>query len=259
MKLTKSISVVAVAYAVLFFGMWGFLELKNENNSRVALTLYSDYEFEQALLQKEIADNLHIVQLDDDTIKRYPVLYELIKQNQAKEKPINAKGRATATYEQVKTEIGYYASKFIEKYGEGAIPSDIYRELKKDNGWHSITLKEPFFHHSGIRYMIDPPIIVISEGEPEIRIQTVRTDYLKESLTVDLTDKDIQNMPRFREAFEQIGTYEKNVQSRIEMDELEFKRYEQWAIDAGLADKRTVFDYAYIEYDNQYYRLYLRA
>ena len=66
-------------------------------------------------------------------------------------------------------------------------------------------------------------------------------------------------MPRFKEAFDQIGTYEQNVQSRKKMTESEFKKYEQWAIGAGLADKRTVFDYAYIEYEGQYYRLYLRA
>ena len=258
MNTIKTISIVIVAYVVIFLGMWGFLEFKNTNNSMVALTLYSDYEFQQNLLQKEISDNLYIVNLDEDTIQKYPILLELIKENQAKEKSMNIDGSATATYEQVKEEMSYFASKFIEKY-PGSLPADIYRELKKDNGWHFITLKEQIFYHNGILYMVDPPIIVISEGDPEIRIQKIRQDYdLKDSLTVDLTDADFENMPRFKEAFKQIGAYEKNVQSRKEMNESEFRKYERWAMDVGLADERIVFDYGFIKYQDQYYHLFLR-
>lgn len=258
MNTVKTISVVAIAYVAIFLGMWGFLEFKNMNDSTVALTLYSDYEFEQNLLQKEISENLYIVQLDENTINEYPVLIELIKENQSKEKPINARGSATATYEEIKDEIGYFASKFTEKYS-GSLPSDIYRELKKDNGWHSITLKEQYFYYDGNLYMVDPPIIVISEGEPEIRIQKIKQDYdLKGSLTVYLTETDLQNMPRFKEAFLQIGAYEKNVQSRKEMTESEFRKYEKWAMDSGLADEKVVFDYGFIKHQDRYYHLYLR-
>ena len=259
MKLIKSISIVAIVYVGLYFGMWGFLEFGNANNSSVALTMYSDYEFNQAINQKEIAEDLHVVNLDEDTVQKYPILLELIKQNQSKEIPVNSDGKTTATYEQVKSEVEYIVSKFVEKY-DGSLPNDFYRELIKDNGWHSITLKEQYFYHDSTLYLIDPHIIVISEGEPKIGIKKVREGYdLRDNLTVDLADGDFENIPRFKMAFEQIGTFEENVQSRKNMNESEFRDYEKWAIDVGLADESVVFDYGFIKYQDRYYHLYLRA
>lgn len=43
------------------------------------------------------------------------------------------------------------------------------------------------------------------------------------------------------------------------MNESEFIQYEQWAIDVGLADERTVFDYGFIKYQDRYYHLYLKT
>ena len=259
MKLTKSIVIVAVVYVGMYVGMWGFLEFNNANDSTVALTMYSDYEFNKIMNQKGIAENLYVVELDESTIQEYPVLLELIKQNQSKEIPVNSDGKVAATYEQVKDEVEYIASRFVEQY-DGSLPGDFYREVKKDNGWHSISLKESCFYHDGTLYLIDPDIIVISEGEPEMGIQKVGGNYdLRDNLTVDLTDKDFDNMLRFKEAFEQIGTYEENVQSRKGMNESEFRKYEKWAINSGLADERVVFDYGFIKHQDRYYHLYLRA
>ena len=259
MKLTKSITIVAIVYVGMYVGMWGFLEFSNANDSTVALTMYSDYEFNQVMNQKEIVKNLHVVELDESIIQKYPVLLELIKQNQSKEIPLNSDGNASATYEQIKNEVEYIALKFVEQY-DGSLPEDFYREVKKDNGWHSISLKESYFYHDGTLYLVDPDIIVISEGEPEIGIQKLRENYdLRDNLTVNLTDDDLDNMPRFKEAFKQIGTYEENVQSRKGMSELEFREYEQWAINTGLADERIVFDYGFIKHQDRYYHLYLRA
>jgi hypothetical protein len=259
MKLIKSLSIIAIVYAGLYVGMWGFLEFNNANNSIVALTMYSEYEFNQAMNQKEISENLHIVSLDEEIIQKYPVLLELIKQNQSKEIPINSDGKSTATYEQVKSEVEYIASQFVEKY-DGSLPSDFYKETKKDNGWHSISLKEEYFYHDDTLYLINSKIIVISEGEPEIRINKLSEGYdLRDNLTVDLTNEDFESMPRFKVAFDQIGTFEENVQSRKNMNESEFREYEQWAMDAGLADERITFDYGFIKYQEKYYHLYLRA
>lgn len=259
MKIAKSITIVAVVYVGMYAGMWGFLELNNANDSTVALTMYSDYEFNQTMNQKGIAENLHVVELDDNTIQEYPVLLELIKQNQSKEIPVNSDGKAAATYEQVKREVEYIASKFVEQY-DGSLHGDFYREVKKDNGWHSISLKESYFYHDGTLYLIDPDIIVISEGEPKVGIQKLQDNYdLRDNLAVDLTDGDFDSMPRFKEALEQIGTYEENVQSRKGMNESEFREYEKWAINSGLADESVVFDYGFIKHQNRYYHLYLRA
>lgn len=259
MRLVKSIAIVAIVYVGIYVGMWGFLEFNNANDSMVALTMYSEYEFSQVMNQKEIAENLHVIELDEDVIQEYPVLLELIKQNQSKEIPVNSDGKVTATYEQVKSEVEYIASRFVEQY-DGSLPGDFYREVKKDNGWHSITLKEQYFYHDGTLYLIDPKIIVISEGEPKVGIQKLQENYdLRDNLTVNLTDDDLENMPRFKEAFEQIGTYEENIQSRKKMSESEFREYEQWAINLGLADERIVFDYGFIKHQDRYYHLYLRA
>ena len=259
MRLIKSITIVAVVYVGMYLGIWGFLEFNNANDSVVALTMYSEYEFSQTMNQKSIAGNLHVVELDENTVQEYPVLLELIKQNQSKEIPVNSDGKATATYEQVKKEVEYIASRFVEQY-DGSLPEDFYREVKKDNGWHSITLKEQYFYHDGTLYLIDPNIIVISEGKPEVGIQKIRGNYdLRDNLTVNLTDDDFENMPRFKEAFGQIGTFEENVQSRKGMNESEFREYEKWAINSGLANERIVFDYGFIKHEDRYYHLYLRA
>ena len=259
MKLIKSLSIVAIAYGVLYFGMWGFLEIENANNSVVALTMYSSHEFNQEISKKEISENLHVVLLDDQTIQKYPVLLELIEQNLAKDVPVNPDGKATATYDEVKSELEYLSSRFVETY-EGSLTSDFYKETKKDNGWHSISLKEHYFYYEGTLYLIDPDIIVISRGEPEIGIKKVREGYdLRDNLTVELTDEDFEHMPRFKTALEQIGTFEENIQSRKNMQESEFREYEKWAMDAGLADEKIVFDYGFIQYQDRYFHLYLRA
>ncbi len=258
MKLTKSLSIVAMAYVALYLGVWGILEISNSNDSIVALTMYSDYEFNQITNQKDIADKLHIIQLDEKTIQQYPVLLELVEENQKKDNPSNPDGKAKASYEQVKKETEYLASIFVKQY-EGAWPEDYYRELKKDNGWHSITIKEPYFYHNGILYLINPDIIVISEGEPKVGIVKVCSNYhLGDNLVMNITDEDFENMPRFKEALDQIGTFEENVQSRKNMGESEFREYEDWAMNTGLADERIVFDYGFIEYGDRYYHLYLR-
>lgn len=259
MRLAKSIAIVAVVYAGMYVGMWGFLEFSNANDYTVALTMYSDYEFNQVMNQKSIAENLYVVELDENMIQEYPVLLELIKQNQSREIPVNSDGKVAATYEQVKNEVEYIASRFVEQY-DGSLPGDFYRELKKDNGWHSITFKEQYFYHEGSLYLIDPDIIVISRGEPEVGIKKVSEHYdLRDNLAVNLTDEGFENMPRFKEAFEQIGTYEENVQSRKGMNESEFREYEQWAINSGLADESIVFDYGFIKHQDRYYHLYLRT
>lgn len=257
MKLVKSFSIVAVAYAALYLGMWGFLETNNASNSVVALTMYSDYEFNLAN-EKNTTGNLHVVQLDKKTIQKYPILLELIEENQKKDMPSNRDGKAKATYEQVKKDTEYLASVFVKQY-DGAWTEDYYRELKKDNGWHSITIKEPYFYHDGVLHLLDPDIIVISEGEPKVGIVRLDNNYnLRDNLAMNITDEDFENMSRLREAFEQIGTYQENVQSRKNMGESEFKKYEEWAINTGLADERITFDYGFIEYGDRYYHLYLR-
>ena len=198
MKLTKSLSIVATAYVALYLGVWGILEINNSNDSIVALTMYSDYEFNQITNQKEIADKLHIIQLDEKTIQQYPVLLELVEENQKKDIPSNPDGKAKASYDEIKKETEYLASIFVKQY-EGAWPEDYYRELEKDNGWHSITIKEPYFYHDDILYLIDPDIIVISRGEPEVGIKKVRENYdLRDNLAINLTDDDFENMPRMR-------------------------------------------------------------
>lgn len=260
MKLAKSLAIVAVLYVGVYVGMWGFLEFNNANNSVVALTLYSAYEFDEVINEMGSEENLHIVKLDEDTIYEYPVLLELAQQNLSRDIPVTADGETTATYEQVKGEVEYIVSRFVDQY-DGSIPSDFYRDVKKDNGWHSVTLKEPYFYHDDILYMFEPDIIVIDAGESQIGMQKIRTDYnsLQDSLAVSLTDMDFDSLPRFKEAFEQIGKYEQNVQSRKKMNESEFREYEQWAIGAGLADERIVFDYGFIKYQDRYHHLYLRA
>jgi len=72
-KLTKSLSLVAMAYVALYLGVWIVLEISNSNDSIVALTMYSDYEFDQITNQKETGDKLHIIQLDEKNIQQYPV------------------------------------------------------------------------------------------------------------------------------------------------------------------------------------------
>ena len=62
-----------MAYVALYLGVWIVLEISNSNDSIVALTMYSDYEFDQITNQKEIGDKLHIIQLDEKTIQQYPV------------------------------------------------------------------------------------------------------------------------------------------------------------------------------------------
>ncbi len=252
MKLSESILIVIMAYSSIYLGIWGFYEFENANNSVVGLNMYSDYEFNQKNLE-----DLYIVQFNEDSIQDYPVLLELITQNQSKEPPVNSFSTVFSTFEEVKKETEYFASKFLKKYS-GSLPEDIY-SIGKGNSKYTISLKEIHFIYDDTNYLIFPDTVYFKKDMGKMGIMNAPANFqLGDSLVITLTDEDFEQMPRYKKVLDQVGTLEKSTRSEKKMSESEFKKYEQLAIDIGLADERTVFSNAVIEFQNRHYAISLR-
>ena len=252
MELAKSISIVIMAYTSIYLGMWGYYEVENLNNSVVGLNMYSDNKFNQ-----ENLEDLYIVQFTENDIQDYPVLLELITQNQSREPNVNSFSTLFAPFEEVKKESEYLVSKFLKKY-PGSLPDDIY-SVGQGNSPYTISFKESHFIYNDTRYVLFPDVVYFKKDLGEIGIMKSSENFqIGNNLVMTLTDEDFEHMPQFKKVFDLVGTIEQNMHSERKMNEYEFKKYEKLAMDIGLADKRIVFNNAFIEFQNKHYTITLR-
>jgi len=252
MKLINSIAVVIMAYSAIYLSLWVVYEFENDANKyNVTLTMYSDY-----ILRDKNLEDWYIVQFNEDNIQDYPILFGLITQIQLEAPQVNSFSYVASTFDEVKKETQYFRSKFLEKY-PGALPDDIY-SIEEGHKFN-IYFKEKYFIYDDTFYHLsDRAYFKNGVGKITLWKTYSPNSSIGNNLVVTLTDQDLKEMPRFKEGLDQVGNIEYNTYLEKKMSELEFKKFEQFAIDIGIADEKVVFHNAVIEFQDKYYSIGLK-
>jgi hypothetical protein len=229
-------------------------------STEIALTLYSDYEFNEKMKSPEFANTLHIVKLSDDDFIEFPIISELIDRNLSKDVPKNERAKIIISYDELLSMHQYMAKKYAEKYDTS--PND-YIEIndKKERG-------EPLYHKfeaeiftiDGKLYGFGRNVYPITDFDNvELRVGTQEMNYfIRDWEVADLTSDDLKNIPKLGLVINEIGKYDKNIQSRKGVVVEEFEKYRQWAKSLNLVTNDSSIENAFLEYDGKKYHIFFR-
>ena len=231
MRLRSSLSIVGLTLMVLYFGMVGFSEIHDVYSTEIAVTLYSDYKFDEKIKSLEKGENILIVQLTDQYIEDYPIIKELIDNNLSKDIPKNERAKIMVSYDELLSMHQYMAVKYAEKYD--SFPDD-YIEIndKREKGkplYHKFEAE--IFTIDGKLYGFGRNVKPITDFDKvEFRVGTQEMNYfIRDWEIADLTSDDLKNMPKLGLVINGIGKYDENVQSRKGVLVEEFNKYREWA------------------------------
>ena len=261
MRLRSSLSIVGLALLVFYFGMVGFSEIHDVYSTEIAVTLYSDYKFDEKIKSLGKGENILIVQLTDQYIEDYPLIKELIDINLSKDIPKNDDAKIIVSYDELLEIHQYMAAKYAKKYDSS--PDDyITINDKKEN-------TEPFYHTfeseiftiDGKLYGFDRHTYHITDFDKvELEVGTQKMNYFIRNWEIaDLTSDDLKNIPKLGLVINGIEQYDENVQSRKGVLEEEFNKYRDWAKSLRLVNEdNSSQKNAFLEYDDKKYHIFFR-
>ncbi len=261
MRLRSSLSIVGISFLVIYFGMTVFLEIHDVYSTEIALTLYSDYNFNEKINSLGKGENVLIVKLTDQYIEDYPIIKELVDVNLSKDVPKNDDAKITVSYDELLAIHQYMAIKYAEKYDTS--PDDyITINDKKEN-------TEPFYHTFEAEiFTIDGklygfgrntyPITDFDKVELEVGTQEMNY-FIRDWEVADLTNDDLKNMSKLGLVINEIGKYDENIQSRKGVVVEEFNEYREWAKSLKLVNEdNSSQKNAFLEYDGKKYHIFFR-
>ncbi len=261
MRLRSSLIIVGLAFLVLYFGFVVFEEIHDVYSTEIAVTLYSDYKFDEQMKSLGKGENILIVKLTDQYIEDYPIIKELIDTNLSKDIPKNRHAKIIVTYDELLEMHHFMAAKYAEKYDTS--PAD-YIEIndKKENG-------EPFYHSFEAEiFTIDGKLYgfgrntyeITDFDKVELKVHTSKMNYfIRDWEVADLTSDDLKNIPKLGLVINETGKYDENVQSRKGVVVEEFEKYREWAKELRLVNEDNSFQKnAFLEYDGKKYHIYFR-
>ena len=220
MKTRKTIIIVcttilAVAMFYLYITANGF----SFYNEGLALRYLSDYE-----LQKEFkADYLkgvEIKSITDEDLKSVPKIKELIEKALKKEFPLNRTGKVLSDIDTLLSNHKHYAVILAEKYSKDPsdfmIYSDVEEEILQD---YPDAVRIDFgaccFEYNGqqYRYGNTRAFLNYEDNLVMIEVYKVKNPLDPQRATwAELTDKDLDDMPTLREAIDNIGSKQENIE-----------------------------------------------
>ena len=260
MRPRTSYFIVVIAAMVLYFGMVGYSQIHDVYSTEIAVTLYSEYKFKERVTHPDYNGQSTSISLTDSDLKEYPIILELIQENLRKEIPKNEKSKIIINYEELKFIFESMASFYAQKYG-GTSDQYITISDQREDG------DEYYYGFEGGYFKVDDQLYEFHDLYPisnfnfiEFRVHIQEFNHWnKDFPTVELTSEDLQKIPKLKEAIDEIGKYDMNVQSRKGMVESEFYEYRDWAKSLGLVDKTNhSVGNSFIEYDDKIYHIYFR-
>lgn len=261
MRLRSSLSIIGLAFLILYFGMVGFLEIHDEYSTEIAVTLYSEYKLKERVNHADYGGQSTTLLFTDSDLKEYPIILELIQENLKKEIPKNRHAKITVSYDELLSIHQYMAIKYAEKYDTS--PDDYIKINDKRERGH------PYYHSFEAEiFTIDGKLYgfgrhtfeIIDFDKVELGVHTQKMNYwIRDWEIADLTSEDIKNIPKLGLVINETEKYDMNVQSRKGMVESEFYEYRDWAKSLGLVDKSNhSIGNSFIEYDGKIYHIYFR-
>ncbi len=262
MRLRSSLIIVGLALLVLYFASVGYSQIHDVYSTEIAVTLYSDYEFDEQMKTLGKGQNILIVQLTDQYIEDYPIIKELIDINLSKDIPKNRHAKIIVSYDELLEIHKYMAAAYAEKYDTS---SDNYIEINDEKDSTEVLFYHSFeaeiFTIDGKLYGFDRntyPIVDFDKVELEVGTQKMNY-WIRDWEVADLTRDDLKNIPKLGLVINETEKYDLNVQSRKGVLVDEFNEYREWAKSLRLVkEDNSSQKNAFIEYDGKKYHLYFR-
>ena len=260
MKLRTSCFIVVLAVIVLYFGMVGYSQVHDVYSTEIAVTLYSEYKFKERVNHPDYDGQSTTLLFTDSDLTEYPVILELIRENLKKEIPKNEKSEIIINFEELEFIFESMAPFYAQKYG-GSPDQYISINDQRDDG------EEYYYKFEGGFFRVDDKLYEFQDLYPirDFNCITFKVysqemnHWIKDFQIADLTSDDLQKIPKLKDAIDEIGKYDMNVQSRKGMVESEFYEYRDWAKSLGLVDKSNhSIGNSFIEYDGKIYHIYFR-
>ncbi len=260
MRLRTSFSIVIIAAVILYFGMVGYSQIHDVYSTEIAVTLYSEYKLKERVNHEEYGGEYTSLTVTDSDLAEHPVILELIQENLKKDIPKNEKSKIIINYEELKFIFESMASFYSEKYSGGAAYYTSINDERDEGGKYYYKLKEEYFRVDDQLYNLKDLYAIDDFNLIEFKVHTQEMNrWIKDFKIVDLTSEDLQKIPKLKEAIDEIGKYDMNVQSRKGMVESEFNEYRDWAKSLGLVDRTNhSIGNSFIEYDGKIYHIYFR-
>ena len=261
MRLRSSLSIVGLALLVLYFGMVVVSEIHDVYSTEIAVTLYSDYKFDEKMKSLGKGENILIVQLTDQYIEDYPIIKELIDINLSKDIPKNDDAKIIVSYDELLEIHQYMAAKYAEKYDSSSDDYITINDEKENTEPFYHTFEAEIFTIDGKLYGFDRHTYSITDFDKvELGVNTQKMNYfIRDWEIADLTSDDLKNIPKLGLVINGIGQYDENVQSRKGVLEEEFNKYRDWAKSLRLVNEdNSSQKNAFLEYDDKKYHIFFR-
>ena len=206
----------------------------------IALTLYSDYKFQEFLNHSE-DEYFPITKITDDDLNNAPELKKLIEKALSKEHPLNKGGHVPITFEELDDFQHQYAEILSEKYTRNVTSfftiDDRYmpeKYLAIDPTVHLRSFEGKYFEYDGIQYGIQPDgfYVPFVEDDDLLRLEVYKTNgplREKDHTWADLSDKQINGEPLILAAIDNIGKNQENIEVQTSgLPSTTVTKYKNW-------------------------------
>ena len=220
----------------------------------IGLTRFSEDEFQKHVRQAGSLENLNIIKLTDEELKKVPVIRELIEKSQRKEFPLNRVGILNSTLDEIKSNHYYVAQKYAGKYDKNPdsyfstrIPEESQLEEFPNSYWYEYEGR--FFKYGERYYSFYDTDQLVGYGDPyRIEVGVLKHDLTSDRFYVELADDDWEHIPRVKEAIDKIGTLQEEIRVQVGMPKSDLKKYQQW-----IEDSQGMTVGSFLEYEGEYY------
>ena len=259
MRLKNCLIIVAISFFVIYFGASIALSIGEVYRSNITITTFSEYEHRivNEFLGANYPDELNIITVTQQDLDEYPIILELIALTELKEPPKNTTGYIHLTFDELKSIIELLAEKLALQ--EGGQASDYIRiNDDEEDGIYYYKFETEFFFIDDQLYNIQDLYAIEDFDKIKFEIRTTTENYwTKDFIKAHLTSDDANSVPKLREAIEEIGKYNEDIQERKGVVESEYLKYYNWAVSMKIIDPND-YEYTqntYIQYNDKLYLL----
>ncbi|MCH7561136.1 MAG: hypothetical protein IIC67_07200 [Thaumarchaeota archaeon] len=257
MKTRNKILIPAVAFlAFVIFYLYIIDNGYSSYNEGIGLTRFSEDEFQKYVKEAGSLENLNIIKLTDEELKKIPIIKELIEKSLRKEFPLNRVGILNSTLDEIKSNHYFVAQKYAAKYNKNPdsyfstrLPEENQLEKFPNSYWYEYDGR--FFKYGERYYSFYDTDQLVNYVDPHrIEVGVLKHDLTQDRFYVELTDDDWQHIPKVKEAIDKIGTLQEDIRVQVGMSQSDLNKYQQW-----IENYRGMVVGSFLEYEGEHYRI----
>lgn len=260
MRLRNCLITITIAFFVIYFGSIVAMSIGEVYRSNITITTFSEYEhrIDNEFLGASYPDELNVIVITSEDLEEYPIIPELIRMTEKREPPKNTVGYIHLTFDELKSIIEILAEKLALQ--EGGQASDYIRinDERDEDGHYYYKFETEFFYIDEQLYNIDDLYDIENFNKIKFEIRTTTENYwTKDFIKSNLTPQEANSIPKLKQALDEIGKYEEDIQERKGVVESEYFKYYDWAVSKKIIDPND-YDYTentYIQFNDKLYFL----